>query len=699
MGKVLAVKPVVRVGVLGGTSAGKTFHFGRGGILENTISYCIGGKRESLGVAGKDNVVALVTNVSVSRDVPSSTLSINYMGFDMEIFGRRTIVRWLEYPGQDNVGLCVFMHNLLRAGNPGLLERVYEIGVRIHRVILGEESVDCASLKAILDELYNLEEEGGKLLDMETIAHVLFPNEIRELRETDLREILTESLTRCQSSSPKRLRGVAAENVLNGFVYLFVALLGEKLLSLLNKESEDYVKYSIFVETLAAYAVAAAYLGDRSLLAEASKRLQEKVGIGLKEYRMPAALNSMCIGPGCSPSSYPHNILKELQSSIREWERIYRQAVWNLLHHRLIVTGPLLSALLLALTLDSNVLAIMAPFLYERFIFIYTLKHLATSTNIEVIGGEKMRDIIRKVYSILPENWSNTEELEKLLKGKIDELEELRSEAEELRKEIMQYAGHGLSYVVENICSIEVEKRSPTLADKLKILKKFGRASIDDSVLERLARTLMENRVSGSAIRLLAEIIDTLNIILIGYWENINEEISIMHSYVIARLVHSASRLAAEKKEVPKKSLLLVSAFFDDYIRELADRINAEKLGEKEIESRIADFTACVLEETKKYLLLETPSLASYYKRLEECERKLEDIADLARLPLPEPVEVFRFRGIEISNLELEKLFKEEARVLVPGGSLPQSCSEEAPCNIPFTAAFLSLIYEEVGKQ
>ena len=692
----MAVRPsegIVRVGVLGGTSAGKTFHFGRDGVLENTLSYCLRGSRRETGVSGRDNVVALVTNVTVGRDVPSSTLSINYMGFDVEVFGRRTVVRWLEYPGQDNVGVCVFLHNLLRAGGRDLVDWLLRAGSRLHRVALGEEVASRDSIREAVMELYELDKEAGRLLDMSTIARVLYPPEIRGLSEHHLRSLLREAVDAVFERAPARITGTMLENVLNAVIYEFVARLAETLLDLIPEAGDPLARRSLALEALAAHAVAAAYLGDKNLLDDALERLSSRAGLrGVKmQGLLPAALNSMCIGPGCPHGSFPHALLDALRGEGEEWEEAYRQAVWNLLHHRLIVSGPLVASLLLALTSESGVLVVLAPFLYSRFAFIYTLKHLATSTNIEVLGGEELRLIVRRLYEIIDAaDTSSEERLESSLTPWLAELSGLAERAEALSRRVLSYAGHGLAYVIESLCHLESEKRSIGLADKLKVLKRYSGSRVSDEKLETLAKILLRSEEPGPALRLVQGIIDTLNMVLVGYWENIHKELSIMHSYVIARLLN----LAARSREPRRRGLLLVASYFDEYVESLSRELERQRVPVSE--QMIADYTRCLLEATRRYLLLETPSLAHYYRELGRCESMLEGV-DTRRLPLPEPVDVLRFPGLEVTPSELDKLFHSDARILVPGGAVPGECGDGKPCNTPLAAAFLSLIYREVA--
>ncbi|MCE4625159.1 MAG: hypothetical protein F7C35_04765 [Desulfurococcales archaeon] len=687
---------VIRVGVLGGTSAGKTYHFGRDGVLESTLSYCLRGRRAETGVSGRDNVVALVTNVKVGKEVPASTLSVNYMGFDVEIFGRRTIVRWLEYPGQDNVGVCVFLHNLLRAGGGSLIEELLRVGRRLHRVALSEEVSNDQALKDSIQELYEMEKGGGKLLEMQNIARVLYPPEITALTEYHLRSILREAIDRVFERAPKRIVGTVVENIVNAIIYEFVALLAERLLQLRRTTMEQLARRSLVLEAIAAHAVAAAYLGDSELIRDALERLAGQEGTRRFEASrvLPAALNSMCIGPGCSEDSYPHALMSVLMGEEKEWEEAYRQAVWNLLHHRLIVSGPLIASLLLALVVESGILVVLAPFLYNRFAFIYTLKHLATSTNIEVLGGDELRDVIRTLYDILQDTPIDTESsLEFYLYHRLEELSALLTRAEELRRRVMSYAGHGLAYVIESLCHLETEKRGLGLPDKLRVLKRYSGHRISDERLERIARFILQVESPGPGLRTTTDIIDTLNIILIGYWENIHKELSIMHSYVIARLLNLAARLPASETQ-GEKGLLIVASFFDDYLESLAQQIKQQGGTNPQA---LAGYTRCLLEATKRYLLLETPTLAHYYRDLGKCESMLEGV-DTRNIPLPEPVEILRFRGLEVTSPELDRLFKRDSRVLVPGGAMPRECGEGRMCNIPLASAFLSLIYREVGK-
>ena len=325
--------------LLGGTTTGKTFHFGPDGVL-------VRGLQEVLGAEAVKGLRPLLS-VEVSP-VPGggrgSTLSMDYYGATIDLYPSRETLGWMDLPGQDYIVSCPVYKRLAEGDSPpGRPDRLFQL---IHEAGDPAEIVEASG--EVMVGLYRSGLLPGELLTMGlySIYTDLSPEPERLLETV---EYSIENLRdRLGDRSLEEERNAWA--LLNGAVFHAIA----QLVGTVRRDLERRrVGSGIFLKTLRAEQVLAETL--------ARAYLERALGGGVADL-YPLSLQhdtsdvKACVGPGCPEGSWPH---REAPGALEETP--YTMAAAHLMEHQALLAGGLAGLLVLQLAGRSRLHAIAHP--------------------------------------------------------------------------------------------------------------------------------------------------------------------------------------------------------------------------------------------------------------------------------------------------------------------------------------------------
>ena len=326
--------------LLGGTTTGKTFHFGPDGVL-------LRGLREALGERSIQGLRP-VLSVEVSP-VPGggrgSTLTMDYYGASIDLYPSRETLGWMDLPGQDYIVSCpvyrrMAEHGASPPGDPGgLLEEIWRAG-------------DPASIvegaRDIMVGLYRSGLLPGELLSMGfySIYTDLAPDPERLIETVDYSlSSLAESLSERSLEEERH-----AWALLNSTVFHAINALAGTVRRDLERR---HVGSRVFLKILRAEQVLAETLARAFL-----ERATGQSAGDLYPMSLPHDTGTIkaCAGPGCPQESWPH---REAAATLQEVP--YTRATAHLMEHQALLAGGLAGLLVLELARKSRLHAIAHP--------------------------------------------------------------------------------------------------------------------------------------------------------------------------------------------------------------------------------------------------------------------------------------------------------------------------------------------------
>ena len=553
------------IAVLGGPSVGKTKHFGRDELLYKTVE-CLS-RRQGLDLSISYDVAENIgAYIKVERR-SAATISIDLYGFNMNINNNNINILWFEFPGQDYLALCILLHRLHHETEASRrsLDTLLRHGSEIVDKLGGEGYTLPAEIaESLLGLLLGADYPYKEIIDRLIGVTVDDPRElIREVfRERDFRRLV-------EAVSPGRGAKYVIR-VLNGLLFYVMAEIYKRLIRLYRATVTRPARVErevLAMEALLSYV--ASYLYLKSLIPEEERVVLEAsivkkagglarlAGVDVYEIleRLPVETNTVCIGTACDPEREPiHSAVNPLLEDNEEALRIYREASYNLLDHRIIVTGPVIAGLQLALLRRSKALIIVDPIDIYQYIVEYIGKHLSFRVQEDNEYGE--------VFSLAGAV------LSAVRRGDLRALRErVRLFSDRVAKLLV--AGRPLTEVASQHCDIvragEAE-RQPFHVMRDVLERVLGSEALSPAVVEELRRAYEGEE--GEPYELLRAFIARFMELAsrVGF-DIAVRDVYHLHSYVVMRLLEYENRLSGGAWS---PLALVVLSFADRALRGLA---------------------------------------------------------------------------------------------------------------------------------
>ena len=323
--------------LLGGTTTGKTFHYGPRGVLVNGLVDALGEDA----VRGMEPVLSV--EVSPVPGGRGSTLSIDYYGASVDLYPRREAIGWIDMPGQDYLVSCPVFMRIERSPSRAR-ERAEELlGMLLEP---GRPAEIVEALRGVLEAVYS---EG--LMSVEAVMMGLYGI------YTDFAPGRGTFLGWIQEHFDALERRLAEMSVLDGPREAW-ALVNAAAFHLVYRAASDVrrdlrrrrVGTPRFLETLRLEEVLASTLARAYLEAATHASARDLYPSSLEA----GARGKACIGPGCPAEAWPHR-------HVSSEPRIYSGATAALLEHRALIAGPIAGLLQLALAGSTGLHAIAHP--------------------------------------------------------------------------------------------------------------------------------------------------------------------------------------------------------------------------------------------------------------------------------------------------------------------------------------------------
>ena len=323
--------------LLGGTTTGKTFHYGPRGVLVNSLVDVLGGDA----VRGMEPLISV--EVSPVPGGRGSTLSIDYYGATVDLYPRRETIGWIDMPGQDYLVSCPAYQRLARGGGQAprraeellgmLLEpaRPAEIVAGIRGLLEAIHREGLMSIEAVMMGLYGVYTDFAPGRDT-------FEGWIQEHFSLLERRLADMSVL----DSPRE-----AWALVNAAAFHLVYAAVQDVRRDLQRRRVGSPRFleALKLEEVLASTLARSYL-EAATHASAGDLYPSSLETG--------ARGKACIGPGCPGDSWPHRL-------VEADPRTYSGATATLMEHRALIAGPVAGLLQLALAGSTGLHAVTHP--------------------------------------------------------------------------------------------------------------------------------------------------------------------------------------------------------------------------------------------------------------------------------------------------------------------------------------------------
>jgi len=377
----------IRIGILGATSVGKTYHFGgNNSIFMNSMRYFENILRENgleavripeiiIGLGGGNEV-----HVKLTDESPEMTLSIIPYTLEFNLHNKNIYIKWLDYPGHDHVAACIYINssgvkNFLNNYNRGN-DIFISFSNKLYDILFNNKIEN--NIKQLLNNIYLDENNIGFVQNVG--LDILYPIyadfvELREIFEDKLDETIDEIIN-------NRLTNIF---FINYFVYrLLSKILEIKLNAIENDDINRRIKIEYLLLSCIAYAYSHSAILQNTIIEEVRAHIHNDKASRMLQRVCARFYNTLpqgiCLGSGCNNRNvydlFNELIMHEYNINKEDANMLTNYAITLSLQHRIVITGPIIYAFILGLARNSDILFLINPVSYYEYAKVYIRKHL-----------------------------------------------------------------------------------------------------------------------------------------------------------------------------------------------------------------------------------------------------------------------------------------------------------------------------------